>query len=89
MAMTPDLPTRSTTTRLGPLALALLLGACGGGDDTTAPGDATVGEARALDEAAEMIEQRRLPDSALKPVAPPAQDAAAATQAAQSMPPAP
>jgi hypothetical protein len=46
------------------LALAcplLLLSACGQSDSDPGPGGVTVGEARALDEAAEMIEQRRLP----------------------------
>lgn len=52
-----------------PLAFVLALAACDRGEDETNPGGVTVGEARALDEAAEMIEQRRLPDSALTPSA--------------------
>lgn len=44
---------------------ALLLAACGESDTDPGPGGVTVGEARALDEAAEMIEARRLPDEAL------------------------
>lgn len=48
------------------LFAVLLLAACGKGDNEPGPGGVTVGEARALDEAAEMIEQRRLPPEALK-----------------------
>jgi hypothetical protein len=49
-----------------PLAsLTLLPAACGQADSDPGPGGVTVGEARALDEAAEMIEQRRLPPEAL------------------------
>jgi hypothetical protein len=40
-----------------------MLSACGS-DDDPGPGGVTVGEARALDEAAEMLEQQRLPDDA-------------------------
>ena len=47
-----------------PLALAALA-ACGPADNEAGPGDVSVGEAKALDEAAEMIEQRRLPEEAL------------------------
>jgi hypothetical protein len=43
----------------------LLLSACGQHDTDPGPGGVTVGEARALDEAAEMIEARRLPEEAL------------------------
>ena len=43
-------------------ALALLaLAGCGKADNAPGPGEVTVGEARALDEAAEMLEQRRPP----------------------------
>lgn len=50
------------------LSLALaLLSACGKSDNEPGPGGVTLGEARALDEAAEMIEQRRLPAEALRP----------------------
>lgn len=52
------------------LAAALALAACGERDTDPGPGGVTVGEARALDEAAEMIEARRLPDEALEGVAP-------------------
>lgn len=47
-----------------PLAL-FALAACGPNDSDPGPGGVTVGEARALDEAAEMLEQRRLPPQAL------------------------
>jgi hypothetical protein len=42
-----------------------LLAGCGAGDNDPGPGGVTVGEARALDEAAEMLDARRLPDEAL------------------------
>lgn len=50
------------------LALCTLaaLAACGKGDHDPGPGGVTVGEARALDEAAEMLEQRRLPTETLR-----------------------
>lgn len=44
-------------------AAALTLAGCGN-DNDSGPGGVTVGEARALDEAAEMLEQQRLPDAA-------------------------
>ena len=50
--------------RLLPLVLTVLA-ACGPNDSDPGPGGVTVGEARALDEAAEMLEQRRLPPEAL------------------------
>jgi hypothetical protein len=53
--------------RILPIALVPLLLACGQGENTPGPGGVTAGEARALDEAAEMIEQRRLPPAALRP----------------------
>jgi hypothetical protein len=43
------------------VAAALALAGCGN-DNDPGPGGVTVGEARALDEAAEMLEQQRLPD---------------------------
>lgn len=61
------------------LAAILLLAACGKADNEPGPGGVTVGEARALDEAAEMIEGQRLPpELAQPPVAP--QPTAAARQ---------
>jgi hypothetical protein len=52
-----------------PIAIAAL-GACGKSDNAPGPGGVTVGEARALDEAAEMIEQRRLPEETSQPPVP-------------------
>lgn len=56
-------------TRFLPLAATLaLLSACSGYEDEDAGVDAvTQNEAEALDDAAEMIEQRRLPDDAVPP----------------------
>lgn len=48
---------------LSALWLALLLAACGAGDNDPGPGGVTVGEARALDEAAEMLDEQRLPEA--------------------------
>lgn len=45
---------------------AVLLAACGPNDTDPGPGGVTVAEARALDEAAEMIDARRLPPEALE-----------------------
>ena len=45
--------------RAGPAAL--LLAGCGAGDNDPGPGGVTVGEARALDEAAEMLDEQRSP----------------------------
>lgn len=62
-----------------PIALSVLaLAGCDSSDGAGAPGDVTVSEAKALDEAAEMIEARRppVPEAAapapLPPDAPPA-----------------
>lgn len=43
------------------VALVLTLAACGKADNEPGPGGVTVGEARALDEAAEMLDKRRPP----------------------------
>lgn len=57
-----------------PLVALLILTACGS-DTDPGPGGVTVGEAKALDEAAEMLDQRRLPPEALPDgTATPAQD---------------
>ncbi len=53
--------------RLIPLAALLCLSACEKADNEPGPGGVSMGEARALDEAAEMIEASRLPDEALRP----------------------
>lgn len=45
--------------------LLVLLTACEPAGNDPGPGGVTVDEAKALDEAAEMLEQRRLPDEAL------------------------
>lgn len=52
------------------LAVAMVLAGCGPNDTDPGPGGVTVGEARALDEAAEMLDEQRLPEGAL-PEAPP------------------
>jgi hypothetical protein len=62
--------------------LIVALAACGRSDDTATPGDVTVSEAKALDEAAEMIEARRPPPPAITPSAPLPPSAAAAAAAA-------
>lgn len=49
------------------LALTALLSACGSGGGDSGPGGVTAGEARALDDAAEMVEKKRLPADALRP----------------------
>jgi hypothetical protein len=52
-------------------ALALFcLAACGPKDTDAGPGGVSIGEARALDEAAAMLEQQRLPPSTLAPGTP-------------------
>lgn len=61
------------------LAAILLLAACGKADNEPGPGGVTVGEARALDEAAEMVEGQRLPPELAQP-APPASAPAPAAQ---------
>lgn len=44
------------------LAPVLVLGACGPAGNDPGPGGVTVDEAKALDDAAEMLDQQRLPD---------------------------
>jgi hypothetical protein len=55
--------------RLALVALALLT-ACGPSDSDPGPGGVTVGEAKALDQAAEMLDERRLPPEALPSASP-------------------
>lgn len=55
--------------RLPVLALALALAACGS-EDVREAGPVSPGEAKTLDEAAEMLDQRRLPAEALPTDAP-------------------
>lgn len=47
-----------------PAAALLCLSACGASDNDPGPGGVSVGEAKALDEAAAMIEAKRLPQEA-------------------------
>jgi hypothetical protein len=62
------------------LALALTLAACG--DDARQAGGVTRSEADALDDAAEMVEQQRLPSDAIKPATAAPTTAPAASPAA-------
>lgn len=50
---------------LSVLAFSLALAACGPSDNDPGPGGVTVGEARALDEAAAMIDERQTPAEVL------------------------
>lgn len=52
-----------------PLPLIALLAACGPNETDPGKGGVTVAEERALDEAAEMLEERRLPPEALETAA--------------------
>jgi hypothetical protein len=73
---------------LSAVALALLLAACGAGDNDPGPGGVTVGEARALDEAAEMLDAQQLPEGALPSETPAAEPDATAAAADDKAPPA-
>ena len=55
-----------------PAALAFLIAACGPSETDPGPGGVTVSEAKALDEAAEMLERQRLDVSGETPPATPA-----------------
>ena len=68
--------------RLAACAMLFALTGCGSNDP--GPGGVTANEAKALDDAAEMVEAKRLDDSVLRP--PPAQPAAAVAR--ESAPPA-
>lgn len=50
-------------------ATVLALSGCGKSDSDPGPGGVTVGEARALDQAAEMLDERRPPPEAFEPFA--------------------
>ena len=76
-------PMRILPIMLLPLALALTLAACTKQDNAPGPGGVSMGEARALDEAAEMVEGQRLPVDALPNQAAPAAAAPAAAAAAK------
>lgn len=52
------------------LALVLASGGCGRSEEAPGPGDITVSEAKALDEAAEMIESRSPPKPVVSPTGP-------------------
>ena len=47
------------------LTAGLLLASCDGAGTADGPGSVSVDEAKALDDAAEMLEERRLPEGAL------------------------
>ena len=72
--------------RFAALAALLLLAGCSKADNDPGPGGVTVGEARALDEAAEMIEAQRLPPEAIPPVGQPGPVAAPAASNAAKAP---
>ena len=63
------------------LALALVLTGCGPGENDPGPGGVTVGEAKALDEAAEMLDARRSPADGAAVVPAPLPPSSAATPA--------
>ena len=55
------------TRKFLPIALVLLVvpGGCGPGENDPGPGGVTIGEAEELDDAASMLESRKLPAEAL------------------------
>lgn len=55
------------TARLIALCLALAASGCSKPDSAPGPGGVTMGEARALDDAAAMLDERRPPAEALQP----------------------
>jgi hypothetical protein len=55
-----------------------LLAACAKSDNDPGPGGVTVGEAKALDQAADTLDKRRMPAAALRPPASAAAQASAA-----------
>ena len=64
-------------------ALALVLAACGS-EQARDPGAVSPGEAKALDDAASMLDERRLPPEALPTVAPTAPPAEMTGDAAEA-----
>ena len=64
-------------------ALSLLLATCGPGENDPGPGGVTVGEAKALDDAAAMLDARRSPADGATVVPAPLPPAADATRASQ------
>ena len=65
----------------------VLLAACAKEDNEPGPGGVTVGEARALDEAAEMVEANQLPDDLAQTPAQAASKAPAAPAQTQAKKP--
>lgn len=65
-----------------PISLIALLAACGPNETDPGKGGVTVAEERALDEAAEMLEQRRLPPEALETASPAGEEGEPAEQPA-------
>ena len=61
------------------ITLLALLAACGSGEDDPGPGGVTAGEAKALDEAAAMLDERRTPAAGAAQVPAPLPPDAAAT----------
>jgi len=57
--------------RLFPALALIVLAACGQGEGDAPPGGASIGERRALDQAAAMLAQKRLPPSAPSGASPP------------------
>ncbi len=51
--------------RIAAITMICALAACGPAENNPGPGGVTVGEAQALDDAAEMLEARRLPPEAI------------------------
>jgi len=70
---------KTTAAAIFAFALATALSGCGQKDTDPGPGGVTVGEAKALDQAAEMLDARQLPPPAQPSGQPqaPASDAAA------------
>ena len=77
---------RFTPALLMPLALAAALAACSKQDNAPGPGGVSMGEARALDEAAEMVEGQRLPAEAMPAQAAPAAPVTKAAPAPSATP---
>lgn len=73
-------PFGKTLAALGLPAAVLALGGCGASGEPASPGAVSEGEAEALDEAASMLDETRLPEGALPEIeAPASEDADAAT----------
>ncbi len=80
----PDRPALSVRLAIVTLSAALAVSACGGGtadDAGNAPGAISEGEADALDKAASMLDEKRLPEGALPEIDPEASADAEAPEA--------